>query len=60
MYVCAVCTVVVVLIKMASITKIPYFYFAVYCRKDIWNEIHLIIENLPIKHMSSIIMLTHP
>ena len=51
---------VVLLIKMVFIIKIPYLYFAVYCRKDIWNEIHLIIENLPIRHMSSLIMLTRP
>ena len=26
-----------------------HLYFAVYCRKDIWNEIHLIIESLPVR-----------
>ena len=38
---------------MVSKTRIPYLYFVVYCRKNIWNAIHLIIESMPIIHEQS-------
>ena len=39
---------------MVSKAKIPYLYFVVYCRKDIWNAIHLIIESMPIIHIGHV------